>query len=72
MQVRKGDKFWLPKHIVLGGRKTHQMYKVQVTRKLTKKKVMIVMHHYETRKCDKVTLAIRKKEIRKHGFIIHG
>lgn len=71
MTLTKGEQFYMPvDKLSIESASPHQYYKVQI-HKLPHPKsdsIIVVVKHYVTRKCNKVTLVLKKSTVINHGI----
>ena len=65
--ISKGDLFYLPASVLAIKATTKQEFKVQIHHVVSKDDFIVLVKHYRTKKCNKVTVKLTRKAI-ESGF----
>jgi hypothetical protein len=69
LSILRGDQFYLPAG-VLGIRDVSpkQVFKISVHKISGPDKFIVIIHHYRTKECDKVTIELTRTAIENHAY----
>jgi len=69
MKIAQGQSYYIPAATLgITAYSPYQQYKIQIHKPPKDGAVLVVVKHYKTRKCNKVTLLLKVSTIEKHGI----
>lgn len=69
LSILKGDLFYLPASVLsITGAGVKQVFKVQIHHVTDLDKFIVLVKHWRTKKCNKVTVELSRKAIEVNGF----